>query len=284
VRERIYQTAEANPFVMQWVVGQIDLAQEPGSVLEDLQHGEGDAAGDFPGDAWHGAMSYPVLTKPIWRWLSNGSPAGFSFGIPGGGIGRCTGEEFLEAHLRFSAGYPWPIRLGNLNALDTHDTARFVTNAVPGSMPVAVGMTMTLPGVPLVWAGDEFGLQGVDGEHSRTPIPWDTEPEYGQLYRALIRLRRKHHALTAGGVRWIAAEPDVLVYARESEEQTIVCVAARGRFGVTLDSPGLGPGADAERLFGTGTLEADGTDLRFTGDGPSFTMWAFPGVRVPGHA
>ena len=44
VRERIYETAEKNPFVMQWVVGQIDLAQEPGSVLEELKHGEGDAA------------------------------------------------------------------------------------------------------------------------------------------------------------------------------------------------------------------------------------------------
>ncbi len=44
VRERVYATAEANPYVMQWVVGQIDLAQEPGAVLEELQHGEGDAA------------------------------------------------------------------------------------------------------------------------------------------------------------------------------------------------------------------------------------------------
>jgi tetratricopeptide (TPR) repeat protein len=44
VRERIYETAEANPFVMQWVVGQMDLAQEPVAVLEELRHGEGDAA------------------------------------------------------------------------------------------------------------------------------------------------------------------------------------------------------------------------------------------------
>ena len=44
VRERVYVTAEANPYVMQWVVGQIDLAQEPGTVLEELKHGEGDAA------------------------------------------------------------------------------------------------------------------------------------------------------------------------------------------------------------------------------------------------
>jgi tetratricopeptide (TPR) repeat protein len=44
VRQRIYETAEANPFVMQWVVAQIDAAQEPLAVLGDLAHGEGDAA------------------------------------------------------------------------------------------------------------------------------------------------------------------------------------------------------------------------------------------------
>lgn len=44
IRRRIYETAEANPYVMQWIVGQIDAAQEPQAVLEELQHGAGDAA------------------------------------------------------------------------------------------------------------------------------------------------------------------------------------------------------------------------------------------------
>ncbi|HST54151.1 MAG TPA: tetratricopeptide repeat protein [Pyrinomonadaceae bacterium] len=44
VRRRIYETAEANPFVMQWVVGQIDEAQAPDEVLEELSKGKGDAA------------------------------------------------------------------------------------------------------------------------------------------------------------------------------------------------------------------------------------------------
>jgi tetratricopeptide (TPR) repeat protein len=44
VRQRIYETAEANPYVMQWVVAQIDAAQEPRTVLEELAQGEGDAA------------------------------------------------------------------------------------------------------------------------------------------------------------------------------------------------------------------------------------------------
>jgi len=44
VRLRVYETAEANPFVMQWVVAQIDDAQEPDAVLKELAQGEGDAA------------------------------------------------------------------------------------------------------------------------------------------------------------------------------------------------------------------------------------------------
>jgi tetratricopeptide (TPR) repeat protein len=44
VRRRVYETAEANPFVMQWVVGQIDEAQEPDAVLKELAQGQGDAA------------------------------------------------------------------------------------------------------------------------------------------------------------------------------------------------------------------------------------------------
>ncbi|HEX8652199.1 MAG TPA: tetratricopeptide repeat protein [Pyrinomonadaceae bacterium] len=45
VRQRIIETAEARPFVMQWVVAQIDQeAQEPDVVLKELSQGEGDAA------------------------------------------------------------------------------------------------------------------------------------------------------------------------------------------------------------------------------------------------
>lgn len=43
-RDLLIQTAEANPLVLQWIVGQIDLAQDPDEVLDDLRHGEGTAA------------------------------------------------------------------------------------------------------------------------------------------------------------------------------------------------------------------------------------------------
>ncbi|MGZ8842856.1 MAG: tetratricopeptide repeat protein [Pyrinomonadaceae bacterium] len=43
-RDQIIQAADRIPLVMQWVVKQIDSANQPQTVLEDLTHGKGDAA------------------------------------------------------------------------------------------------------------------------------------------------------------------------------------------------------------------------------------------------
>lgn len=43
-RDDLIRRCEANPLVLQWVVRQIDLAKRPQDVLNDLTHGEGDAA------------------------------------------------------------------------------------------------------------------------------------------------------------------------------------------------------------------------------------------------
>ncbi len=44
IRQKTIETAEQNPLIMQWIVGQIDAAKLPREVFEELQHGEGDAS------------------------------------------------------------------------------------------------------------------------------------------------------------------------------------------------------------------------------------------------
>lgn len=44
VRQRIYETAEANPYLIEWVTLQIAEAREPQTVFDELARGEGDAA------------------------------------------------------------------------------------------------------------------------------------------------------------------------------------------------------------------------------------------------
>lgn len=243
-----------------------------------------DASIDFQGDGWHGAMTYANFTRPLWGWLSEpGTPAGGGLGMNMSTMPTYTGQQFYRAHRQFSAGFPWQTRLATMNALDTHDTPRFATHALPGVIPVALGMSMTLPGIPVVFAGDEFGLTGIDGEHSRTPMPWDRADEAGEridLYATLIGLRRTHSSLNGGGMRWLHVGDDVLVYAREDEFETILVVAARADFDVRLHADAVGGVQSATRLFGSAALSTDEDGIRLSGDGPAFAVWQLAGVAL----
>jgi len=275
-----YLEADLNAEVRQ-LVRKTMIEVNPDTIL--LGESTNDASSDFQGDAWHGAMTYANFTRPLWGWLSTPSDKSWFFGIPYGGIPSYTGVEFLAAHLRFAAGFPWRTRLHNMNALDTHDTARFRNSALEGTVPVAFGMSVTLPGIPVIFAGDEFGLVGDDGEHSRSPLPWSALDDAESLatatrdlYARLIALRRDHVALNEGGIRWLHASDDVLVYIREHSAESVLVVAARADFDVELPADAVaGP---AELVFGQ--AEFDGS-TRLRGTGPAFAAWVLPGVELP---
>lgn len=252
----------------------------PDTVL--LAESTNDATSDFQGDGWHGAMTYANFTRPVWGWLSAPERVSNYFGMPFGTIPSYTGEQVFAAHQRFVSGFPWQVRLHNMNALDTHDTPRFLTHAIEGAVPVAVGLSMALPGIPVVFAGDEFGLTGVNGEHSRTPMPWHRvgqADETIELYSKLIHLRREHAALNGGGIRWLHVSDDVLAFVRECEEESVLVVAARADFDFTLEADAVAGRADL--VFGEAVAVDRGGQLRLSGTGPSFSAWQLPGVLAP---
>ncbi|NEM91053.1 glycoside hydrolase family 13 protein [Galbitalea soli] len=278
-----YLAEDLNAEVRQ-IIRRTMIEVNPDTIL--LGESTNDASSDFQGDAWHGAMTYTNFTRPLWGWLSDRERESSYFGLPFGTIPSYSGVEVFEAHQQFAAGFPWRVRLHTMNALDTHDTPRFLTHARPGTVPVALGLSMTMPGIPVVFAGDEFGLVGDDGEHSRTPIPWehaaDAEPTL-ELYRRLIHLKREHPALNGGGIRWLHVSDDVLVFVRESEEEAVLVVAARADFELSL-APNAVSGVatlivgDADALFDP----AVGLVLR--GRGPAFAAWVLPGIDIPEFA
>ncbi|WP_150462507.1 glycoside hydrolase family 13 protein [Nesterenkonia ebinurensis] len=275
---------------------------KPDSIL--LAESTNDATSDLTGDAWHGAMTYPSFTRPLWSWLSapDGTPyldaqgrqetAPWFFGQPAGGIPQGTALQFAAALERFNSPIPWRIRLGNMHPLDTHDTARFAQNAAPGTVPVAVGLQMTLPGLPTLFAGDEFGLTGADGEISRTPMPWDRSEAHGvrkrmELYRALIALRQDHPVLRTGGMRWMHVDDQAVVFLRESEQESLLILAAAPAEGTVWEAelPAAALSTEnlqePERLFGAAGLRTFNGTLTLGVQGPAFTVWRFPGVVLP---
>ena len=127
----------------------------------------------------------------------------------------------------------WRATAASWNILGSHDSARIRT-LVGGDAAVhrvAVGLQFTLPGVPMVFAGDEIGLEGVNGEDARRTMPWHRRDEWDDrtlgTYADLARLRREHTALRRGGLRWAYVDADTIAYLREHPDEDVLVVARR---------------------------------------------------------
>ncbi|SDH58925.1 alpha-glucosidase [Arthrobacter subterraneus] len=174
---------------------------------------------------------------------------------------------------------------------------------IPGGQLVGLGILFSMPGIPTLFAGDEFGLQGVNGEESRTPMPWDSlSREHHDLYDAaahLGRLRRDTPALAFGGLRWLYAQGDVLAYIREHASGSVLVVACRSGFDdvtLPLDNLGIDAADSAADLWDIGGSAAEWAPFAgsgsgasasagsgsFRGDGPGVRLWLVPGVVGPG--
>jgi alpha-glucosidase len=237
-----------------------------------------DPSPDLLGDGWHGTMSYAAFTRPLWCWLGDRRrirASGF-LGAPVP-LPRLPGPAVARTVDAFRAAVPWRSWVHSLTLLGSHDTARWRT--VAGDLaPVGVGVLLTFPGVPCVLYGDEVGLEGVDGEDARKPMPWDPARwDHAALstYRSLIGLRRRHRALRRGGFRWAHVGDDVLVYLREAPGERILVQAARAPHPpVALPAELVGPGA---HLLGGPGLEPRKGQVTLPSDGPAFHAWLLSG-------
>lgn len=185
-----------------------------------------------------------------------------------------------------------------------HDTRRAALELDPEELKAAYSLLMTLPGVPFVYAGDEFGTRhldlpskegGYDRTGDRTPMQWGEGPHYGfsdseDLYlpqdsapdaptadaqekdersllnylRALLAFRKEHADLAA----------DAPFEAVWMGDRGYPFVYRRGSLTLALNASGEPksmPFAAGEPLFlhGAVTPEKDGSRL----DGQSFVIW-----------
>jgi alpha-glucosidase len=93
-----------------------------------------------------------------------------------------------------------------------------------------MGLLLTYPGVPSIFAGDEIGTKGAWGEDARRTIDWsgsNWDHEFFESVQKLVKIRRKSHALAHGGLRWLVIEDDVVAYIRESKREQLLVVISR---------------------------------------------------------
>ncbi|MEV0624053.1 glycoside hydrolase family 13 protein [Nonomuraea sp. NPDC050404] len=239
-----------------------------------------DASEDLRGDGWQSAMNYAGFTRPVWNWLAAPGNTLNYLDLPIA-IPRRGGREIARTIREISARLPWQVAANQWNNLGSHDTPRLLTilGADEHLMEIAAGLLMTYLGVPMIFAGDEWGATGTNGEHGRRTMPWNdlttSDHPLRRRYRDLIHLRNEHRALQHGGLRWVFQEDDALAYLRETREETILVLASRAPWaGAQL--PPLRGLEEAQLIYGTTDLIGHGTTWRLPPDGPNFAVWKLP--------
>jgi len=260
----------------------------PGSVL--FAESTNDTSRDFDGSGWHAPMSYSAFTRPLWHWLRQPEAAPVHhYGIPYAETPASSAESFVRAFRRFSTPMPWAVRSLAMNAIDTHDTPRFAERADAAAQLVAAGLSFTLPGTPVIFAGDEFGLRGSDGEASRTPLPWGSDAALATAYARLAAARAASPALRTGALRWLHAGADAVAFVRERDDSAELVVACRSAAEISLPVASLA-GRTVDEFappavaLGDVTLDRAADRLRWRASGPAFGVWSLRTAAAPSAA
>jgi alpha-glucosidase len=149
----------------------------------------------------------------------------------------------LSAWLDAARGrIPYDNQLAQLNLLDSHDTARFLT-LVGGStekMKLAVTLLFGYPGAPCIYYGDEIGLEGGQDPDCRRCFDWERGRWNRSLfdhYQALIALRKARAELRQGAYQALVTEGDVFGFGRFTTTAASVFVVNRGSDAASVRLP-----------------------------------------------
>ncbi|MDB6089582.1 MAG: Alpha-glucosidase [Gammaproteobacteria bacterium] len=175
-------------------------------------------------------------------------------------------QRLREALTNAGSGFPDDIRV--LHFLDNNDTgARFLTRHGIEQTRSAAVLLLTLPGLPLIYNGDETGA-AFEPYQGPAPLEWRDRYALTPFYSRLAKLRRETPALRSGDLRIVATDHDdsVLAYARctERKDDGAVVVINFGNTPVETrlaqsqtalcGAPAMGSGACAAEDLLTGRL------------------------------
>ena len=123
-----------------------------------------------------------------------------------------------------------------LNFLDNHDKNAYEgtirTHFSEENLPLFFAMIYTIPGVPMIYTGDEIGLDHALEFMDRDPVDWDsTGISYREQLAALAKIRSNNPALYSGNyggqIEYInVGESDkyIFTFSREKDGNKIKCI------------------------------------------------------------
>ena len=170
-------------------------------------------AGDFlEGDEWDTVMNYPFYLNLIDLLADE----------------KINVSQFVQ-NLGYLKGrlnkkcYPlmW-------NLIDSHDTARFLhlCHDNKKKQHLAAAFQLLMPGMPMVYYGDEYAMPGANDPDCRRGMYWDEEYQDKEMYnwyKKLMQVRKTHACIVEGEMIETITndDDDTIVMIRKNGDETI---------------------------------------------------------------
>ncbi|MDQ0208822.1 glycoside hydrolase family 13 protein [Alkalicoccobacillus murimartini] len=179
------------------------------------------------GDQFDAVMNYP-LTDAIQDFV----------------LREETVESFTQSITRHLFSYPQPVNQVQFNLLDSHDTARVLTesNGNKNHVMLQYLMLFSFPGSPCIYYGDEIGMAGDNDPGCRACMIWDQNKQDTELFtfvKDLIQWRKE--LPTMGTYETIqfheSGVDDVLLYSTYSNDEVLLIAINRSQTAQSIVLP-----------------------------------------------
>ncbi|MFC5905989.1 glycoside hydrolase family 13 protein [Streptacidiphilus monticola] len=162
------------------------------------------------GGQWDGATNFDGFTQPVSEWIT-----GKDYQNNAASITTSQFDSWLHGT---RANYPTQVQQVMSNHLSNHDIVRFGTRAGGDIWKtyLALFFQMTYVGMPTIYYGDEYGMQGGADPDNRRTFDW-TQATTGNsavaLTKKLISIRNSYPALRTGSFITLGTDDTNKVYA-----------------------------------------------------------------------
>ena len=199
------------------------------------------------GSELHSVMNYPFRNALLTYLLGGGA------------------ESFRETMETLRENYPPAAFYSDMNFLGTHDTPSILTLLSGRPLPegrdaqsqfrlspeerqlarmrlrLAAAVLFTFPGTPMIYYGDEAGMEGTADPFNRGTFPWGREDrELTAWFTQLGKLRRQRASLCRGSIRWLKAQGPLMAFSREIWRQATVTLVNAGTEETVFTLPDTG--------------------------------------------
>lgn len=197
------------------------------------------------GDEFTGTMNYPFTQQINDHFLER----------------KTSAKEFTQLLIDQLMLYRSQVDQGMLNMLDSHDTARILTEANNDENLAfqALAFMFLQTGSPCIYYGTEMAMTGENDPDCRKPMDWSKKG--GQMWKKvsrLIKFRHDHEDALSSGITHLSVTPKGLIKVeRIGKDETVV-----GYFNTSDNALGFNSVADLYQNYLVGQLLPEGFIIR----------------------